>query len=195
MARSIETRTIGHTAVHTVRATDDDANPYAIAEHADSIGDGDVIVIGRTVGVRIVSGHICAVTQDIGGFAVLDTEQEPWPKVMCGRYAGAYNVAVNVAVELSAPLMRTRPAPPPKRRATGKPAATKTVATKTAAGAQRRASSSARTSAAASHHAAAFPSAAVEPVAQRNTSSAATTGRKATPRRAVPGVQFSDGRG
>jgi hypothetical protein len=193
MSRSIETRTIGHTAVHTVTAADD-ADPYAVADDADSIGDGDVIVIGTTVGVRIVSGHTCAVTERIGGFAVLDTDYEPWAKVAAGRYAGAYNVAVNVATQLGAPLMRPRRAPAPTKRATGKPAASKATGkatTRTATPAR-----SAARSAAASHHLAAVSSAALDTAATSKTparaSSSATTGRARAPRRTVPGVQFSD---
>lgn len=202
MTRSIETRTIGRVTVHTVKVGDNDPDPYVVAADAPSIHDGDVVVVGRTIGVRILSGHTCAVTEETGGFATLDPDSGTWATMLGGRYAGAYNAASHVAGELFVPLMGARSTPTAKGRATAKRATTtaakSTAATRAAAGfadATRDAVNGRRTRASAlaakSHHLGAFSPAAMEPA---SASSSATTRRTATPRRTVPGVQFSDGR-
>lgn len=195
MPRHIETRKIGRVSVHTVKVGDDDPDGYVVAADATGIDDGDVVVVGRTVGVRILTGHTCAVTAETGGFATLDIEGGSWVTVLGGRYAGSYSAASHAAGELCAPLMGARSKPTSTGRARVKGAATKTAARSTAQKTGTR--SAARTLAAAGHHAAAFSPAAIEANTKTATraSSSAATRRAAAPRRAVPGVQFSDTNG
>lgn len=161
--KQVVTTTVDGVRVHEIVA----AEPYAFAARSPRIQDGHVIVVGKVVAVRVLA-YMCAVTEDIGEFAVLDTETGgPWATIMGGRYRDAYRAATIVAAKLNAPLRRT---PGPKRRTPARKTPPKT------------AGSSATRTAAASKTAS-------------RVSSAATTRRGAAPRRAVPGVQFSDGRG